>query len=126
MIASDFYDEPEALAEALRRLRHDRHDIVGLQVCDPFELDFSVDAQGTFVDLETGQRLLLDAEAVREGYLARFGAFRQALAATFRDVGAGFRTLSTAQPPIAALSAYLAARAAKGTESTDGTGEETS
>ncbi|SDU12847.1 Protein of unknown function DUF58 [Verrucomicrobium sp. GAS474] len=110
VIASDFYDETEALAGALRRLRHDRHDVVGLQICDPFELDFALDAQGTFVDLESGQRLLLDTEAVRAGYLERFGAFRAELAATFRDVGAGFETLSTARAPLDALTAYLAIR----------------
>ncbi|MDQ3623567.1 MAG: DUF58 domain-containing protein, partial [Verrucomicrobiota bacterium] len=75
IVASDFYEEEEALVAAVRRLRHDRHEVVGFQVLDPVEVDFDAASSGTFVDLESGERLRLNSEAVRAGYLKRFGAF---------------------------------------------------
>lgn len=110
VIASDFYEEPAALESALRRLRYDHHDIIGLQVLDPLELNFDFDVAGTFVDAETGSRLKLDSPAVRRGYLERFRRFCTELEDMFRDAGGDLAQLRTDEPPTAALSSYLAVR----------------
>jgi len=110
VIASDFYEEPPALAAALSRLRYDGHDLIGLQVLDPMELDFDLDQTGIWLDAETGARQDLDAAAVRAGYLQRFGQFCAGLAEQFRAAGGDWVQLRTDQPPIAALAAYVAAR----------------
>ncbi|MEO7297531.1 MAG: DUF58 domain-containing protein [Verrucomicrobiota bacterium] len=110
VVASDFYEEPAALQSALRRLRYDHHDIIGAQVLDPLELDFNSDVAGTFVDAENGSRMRLDAPAVRRGYLERFQRFCLELDTMFRDAGGDLVQLRTDQPPLAALSEYLAKR----------------
>ncbi len=109
-IASDFYEEPERLRAALQRLRYDRHEIVGLQVLDPFELDFDHDHAGIFVDAESGQRLELDSPAAREGYLKRFRKFCAELDEMFHGAGGELVPLRTDEPPLAALARYLAVR----------------
>jgi uncharacterized protein (DUF58 family) len=110
VIASDFYEDLPALEAALSRLRYDGHDLIGLQVLDPFELDFHLDHAGIWVDAESGARRWLDAPAVRAGYLKRFQQFCAGLEEQFRDLGGDFVRLRTDEPPVAALAGYLAAR----------------
>jgi uncharacterized protein (DUF58 family) len=109
-IASDFYEEPDRLRAALQRLRYDHHEVIGLQVLDPFELDFDLDHAGTFVDAETGLRLKLDSPSAREGYLKRFRQFCAELDEMFHGAGGDLVQLRTDESPVAALTRYLAAR----------------
>ena len=109
-IASDFYEEPDRLCAALQRLRYDHHEVIGLQVLDPFELDFDLDHAGTFVDAETGRRLKLDSPAARDGYLKRFRQFCTTLDEMFRGAGGDLVRMRTDESPVAALTRYLAAR----------------
>ena len=110
VVASDFYEDSAPLQAALRRLRHDGHDLIGLHVLDPAEIDFDLEAAGTFVDAESGARLKLDAPAARRNYLERFGRFRTELAETFRTAGGDLVTLRTDAPPFDALARYVAQR----------------
>ena len=109
-VASDFYEEPERLRAALQRLRYDHHEVIGLQVLDPFELDFDLDHAGTFVDAETGRRLKLDSPAARDGYLKRFRQFCTTLDEMFRGADGDLVRMRTDESPVAALTRYLAAR----------------
>ena len=110
IIASDFYEDLAPLQAALQRLRYDHHDLLGLHVLDPMEIDFDLDHTGTFADLESGARLKLDATAARRGYLERFGKFRAELEDTFHAAGGELVTLRTDRPPFEALASYLAQR----------------
>lgn len=110
VVASDFYEDLGRLEPALSRLRYDHHDLVGLHVLDPAEIDFDLEAGGKFVDAETGAELKLDAPAVRQGYLARFRAFCDELDDLFRRVGGETARLRTDRSPAAALTSYLAQR----------------
>jgi hypothetical protein len=109
-VASDFYEEPDRLQAALQRLRYDHHEVIGLQVLDPLELDFDLDHAGTFVDAETGRRLKLNSSAARDGYLKRFRQFCTALDEMFRGAGGDLVRMRTDESPVAALTRYLAAR----------------
>jgi uncharacterized protein (DUF58 family) len=110
VIASDFYEDMDRLGPALQRLRYDHHDLIGLHILDPVEIDFDLDAQGTFVDAETGGRLKLEAPAVRKGYLERFGKFCGEIDESFRSLGGESVRLRTDQSPAVALTEYLAHR----------------
>jgi uncharacterized protein (DUF58 family) len=111
VIASDFYEDPAALAGALRRLRYDNHDLVGLQVLDPAETDLALDAEGAFIDAETGERLVLDTSAVRAGYLERFRNFLAATEQLFIGEGSDYSLQLTTGSPMEALGTYLSHRA---------------
>jgi uncharacterized protein (DUF58 family) len=110
VIASDFYEDSARLAAALQRLRYDHHDLIGLHVLDPVEIDFDLDERGVFVDLETGGRLKMEAAAVRKGYLERFGKFCGELDESFRGLGGDSMRLRTDQSPMNVLAEYLAHR----------------
>jgi len=110
VVASDFYEDPALLHSALRRLRYDEHDLIGLSVFDPLEMDLQQELTATFVDAETGMRLKLDTPAVRRGYLERFNSFCAELDELFHDADGDLARLRTDQPPVAALARYLARR----------------
>jgi len=110
VIASDFYEDKTALDAALRRLRFDHQEVVAFHALDPVEIDLSEDWSGTFVDAETGQKLDLDAIAVRDGYLKRFRAFLDQTQASFLDHVGDYTLLRTDASPMPALGNYLARR----------------
>jgi uncharacterized protein (DUF58 family) len=110
VIASDFYEEPAALNAALRRLRFDRQEMIAFQTLDPMEIDLSEDLNGTFVDSETGQKLILDSVAVRRGYVDRFQKFLAQTQTSFLDHAGDYMLLRTDASPMAALGNYLGRR----------------
>ena len=110
IIASDFYDEGERFQQVLRRYRFERQEVVALQVLDPIEIDFDQDWSGTFHDAETSSRLILDASAVRAGYLERFRAFLGRVSERVRSERGDHAVLRTDASPARALGYYLAHR----------------
>jgi len=111
VLASDFYCDLLELRAVLRLFRSQRLELFGVQVLDPMEIDFSVDAAGRYVDLETGAYVPLNTAAARAGYLKRFRTFQRELVELFREHGADFVSLRTDGNPLPALAAYLARRA---------------
>jgi len=110
VIASDFYEDASALDEILRRFHYDRQEVIALHTLDPAEIDLNEDWNGTFVDAETGQRLILDAVAARQGYLERFQSFLHRTQTAFLDQSGDYSLLRTDASPMAALGNYLARR----------------
>jgi len=110
VIASDFYEDSPLLEAAVRRLRYDHHDLIGLHVLDPVEIDFDLDQTGHFLDVEDGRRLRVDVAAVRKGYLDKFSAFCGDLDELFHRAGGDVTRLRTDASPITAISGYLARR----------------
>lgn len=110
VILGDFYEDLEPLRGALNRLRYDRHELLGLQVLDPVELDFDLEVAGQFVDAEDGGGLPLNAAAARSGYLERFRRHCTDLTELFRQAGGECAQLRTDRPPLAALAEFLARR----------------
>jgi uncharacterized protein (DUF58 family) len=111
VLASDFYEDPGVLSPVIRRLRHERHDFLALQIADPSEVDFAFQDPGVFFDIETGADLLLDPAAEAGGYRERFSAHRAAITTLCRDHGCDACELRTDEPPLDALRACLARRA---------------
>jgi uncharacterized protein (DUF58 family) len=111
VIASDFYEDPSALSPVIQRLRHERHDLLALQIADPAEVDFSFQDPAVFFDIETGADLLLDPAAQARVYREQFSAHRAAVTAACRDYGCDALELRTDEPPLDALRACLARRA---------------
>jgi uncharacterized protein (DUF58 family) len=110
IIASDFYEDNTALNAALRRLRFDHQEVMALQILDPVEIDLGENWSGDFLDIETGQKLVLDTDSVRPGYQKRMEAFLEQTAVSFLDHGGTHSVLRTDVGPMSALGNYLAQR----------------
>jgi len=110
ILISDFYEPPEALAAALKRLRYSHHEVIALQVLDPAEIDFDFRESSFFHDLENGARLVIDPESIRREYQKNFNAHQKAIGSVMRDYEVDLTQFRTDAPMDGALSAYLAKR----------------
>ena len=74
-IISDLYEEPDAIQTAAGLLRHRGHDVIVFHLLDRTEIDLDGTVAGvelneanSFEDLESGERMPVITEAVRERY----------------------------------------------------------
>ncbi len=84
-ILSDWFDP--ACLDLARKLSAAGRDVLAIQVLTVTERDFPLDGGYRFRDPETGEELLGDAAALRNEFLARFGAAQADLAAAFAAAG---------------------------------------
>ncbi len=109
-VVSDLYDEPPAVAAAVRGLKGHGNDVIVFHVLDPAELDFPYGEAATFEDVESGQRLPVVPEAMRERYRELIRAHTAELSRVLVAEGIDYALLNTATPLDRALFAYLSTR----------------
>jgi uncharacterized protein (DUF58 family) len=100
-VVSDFLDAGPAEAaprwERPLRALSDRHQLLGIEVLDPRELELPAAGLITFVDPESGRELEVqtNSASVRRDYAAAALVQRQRIAAALRHAGAGHLQLRT-------------------------------
>jgi uncharacterized protein (DUF58 family) len=109
-VVSDLYAEPEAVVRAVRPLRFRGHDVVVFHVLDPAELTFPFTDAATFEDLESGGRLPIVPDAVRDEYRRLVRAHVDALSQLFVDSRIDYALFDSSVPLDHALFRYLATR----------------
>ena len=115
IILSDGFDELSVLTNALRHLRHRRHEILFLQILTPEEEEFPFRRPARFRNLERiDNQLRVDPNSLRAAYLERFQAHCQGLAEALRAMNGDYHKASTAEAPDRTLLDYLARRAFSG------------
>ncbi len=97
-VVSDLLTPPGSWAEPLRLLRAARHKVVVFEVLDPQELEFRYEGDTRFEHMESPLRLDLDASQVREAYLQRLSAHREACAALCESEGVPLLSARTDLP----------------------------
>jgi uncharacterized protein (DUF58 family) len=110
VLISDLYEEPEAVADALKPLRYKGNDIVVFHLLDRNELEFPFDEATSFEDLESGERIPVTPAALRERYLALLQAHTSQLARRLGDHGIDYSLVDTSTPLDTALFRYLSER----------------
>jgi uncharacterized protein (DUF58 family) len=112
VVVSDCYEDPESVQRGIGSLRARGHDVILFHLLDPAERDLPGDGAVTFEDLESGERLPLRPEALREKYQRHVAQHRQELARLLAQNGTDYVGLTTDQPLDVALHAYLEQRLA--------------
>ena len=115
VIISDFFDTPERVMMGLRHFRHNKHEVIVFHVLDEYELSFPFDEMTMFEGLEEAGEVVTEPRSLRDTYLDEINAFVSALQKGCRSRGIDYVQLATNQHLDVALSAYLAARSARGT-----------
>jgi uncharacterized protein (DUF58 family) len=110
ILISDFYEEPDAVLEAIGPLRFRGNDIAVFHLLDPAELDFSFRDPSAFEDLESGEQIPIVPDALAEQYKALVRTHIEALRERFSANRIDYTMLSTAQPLDHALFSYLSTR----------------
>jgi uncharacterized protein (DUF58 family) len=110
VILSDFWDNPEAIFDALSRFLHRGFDILLLHIVHPHEMDLPGAHAARFVDMESGEEVQLDPEEIRGAYrtAARERVGRIAREANDRRIDHAL--ITSGNPYIEAIEAYLGFR----------------
>ena len=110
VLVSDFYDEPQAIVEAVAPLRFRGHDMIVFHVLDPAELDFGYDQASAFEDLESGEQIPVVPQAFAEQYRALIREHSEALRTKLSELRVDYALLNTSTPLDHALFTYLSVR----------------
>jgi uncharacterized protein (DUF58 family) len=111
VVLSDLFGDLPALVGGLDHLRYLNHEVILFHILDPWERDLPIDGAIRFRDLEDGQTLTTQAEAVRDAYRKAVDDWRQALELECRKRAIDRVELTTDDPPDRALLDYLVKRA---------------
>jgi uncharacterized protein (DUF58 family) len=109
-IVSDLYEEPDVIASAVRQLRYRGHDVIVFHVLDPAELEFTFEDAASFEDLETGDRMPVVPEALRDQYRSLVSKHIEAIGRLFNDSRIDYALFKTSVPLDHALFHYLSTR----------------
>ncbi|WP_375481441.1 DUF58 domain-containing protein [uncultured Jatrophihabitans sp.] len=115
-VVSDFVDsvpsdEPPTWERPLRALAA-RHQLLGVEILDPRELELAAAGLVTFVDTETGRQLEVqtDDAAVRQRYAAAAQAQRARIATALRHAGSAHLQLRTDRDWVSDVVRFVIAR----------------
>tara|TARA_Y100000589_G_C27169151_1_gene635935 strand:- start:9 stop:908 length:900 start_codon:yes stop_codon:yes gene_type:complete len=107
IIISDFLDLEDELIEAIRILRFHKHEIVAFHVLSPEELTFPFEDYSTFVDLETGSTLSLDARSVKQNYQNSLEIYLKEIRSVMHQYAVDYQLFNTSIPIEKALVHFL-------------------
>jgi hypothetical protein len=110
VLISDFYEEPEAVLEAIKPLRFLGNDLIVFHVLDPAEIDFGYDDASSFEDLESGEQVPVVPQSLAKEYRQLIAAHIESLQTKFSEHRIDYTLLNTAEPLDRALFSYLSSR----------------
>jgi len=110
VLISDFYEEPDAVLEAIKPLKFIGNDLIVFHVLDPAEIDFGYDDASTFEDLESGEQLPVVPQSLGQEYRMLMKAHIEALTTKFSEHRIDYALLNTGEPLDRALFSYLSSR----------------
>ncbi|HEV3057432.1 MAG TPA: DUF58 domain-containing protein [Vicinamibacterales bacterium] len=110
VLISDFYEEPDAILEAIKPLKFLGNDLIVFHVLDPAELDFDYSDASSFEDLESGEQIPVVPQSLAEEYRALIRAHVETLTTRFSEHRIDYTLLNTSEPLDRALFSYLSSR----------------
>ena len=110
VLVSDLLVDRPSLFRGLRLLQSRGHDVLVFHVLDDDELDFPFNGPTRFEGMEVSEQLRCNPRALREGYLAAFGAYLEEIRRGCSQQNVDYALLRTSEPLDAALAAYLTKR----------------
>jgi len=110
VLISDLYEDPDVALRAVRQLAHRGSDVIVFHVLDPAEVHFPDDASASYEDLETGDRMPVVPDDVREQYRALVREHVSTLERRFGENRIDSLMVETSTPLDQALFHYLVRR----------------
>jgi len=111
VVISDFYTEPDELAQLLRGLAARGHDLLLVHVLAPAERQPKLEQSATLRDAETGQVMEVTREEIRDEYPKRLEQHLDSLKTLTLGMGGHYLQVDTDQPLDRTLTGYLHFRA---------------
>lgn len=109
-LISDLYAEPTEIVAAVERLKYRGNDMIVFHVLDPAEVTFQFEGATNIEDLETGEKMPIIADQLREPYQEQIQAHLDTLQREFGAKQIDYHFFDTSTPLDHALFAYLSRR----------------
>ncbi len=113
VLISDLFGDLDNVGRGLAALCARGHECLVMHVLHGDEIRFPFDRLTRFEDLESDDKLLVDAPALRQGYLDALEEWLAELRRVCHTRGVDYHLLDTSMPLDVSLSAYLGARMAR-------------
>ncbi|MFW6255974.1 MAG: DUF58 domain-containing protein [Candidatus Sumerlaeota bacterium] len=110
ILISDLFDKEEAILRGLNNLRYMGHEVIVMQVLDPWEVDLPEEGQYAFRDLETGEEIQTHPAEVRNSYRRLVEEWRDGFRKHCEDTGIDWVSCTTEEPLRKLLVDYLLKR----------------
>jgi uncharacterized protein (DUF58 family) len=110
LVISDFYEEPMKILDAFAQLRGRGNDLMAMHILDKAELEFPYDGATSFEDMETGERIPVIPEYLRDQYRQMIRAHIEKIQKLCVDQGVDYELFDTSMPLDYALFAFLSRR----------------
>jgi len=110
VLISDLYVEPKQLLDSLTELRFRGHDVMVFHILDPDEVSLPHTPVRQFQDMESGARLPVVQEQMREVYANSVHTHRESLYRQLGEQRMDYRFFDTSEPLDHALFEYLTER----------------
>jgi uncharacterized protein (DUF58 family) len=110
LLISDFYDEPDAVLDAIKPLKFLGNDLIVFHVLDPQEITFDYEDASAFEDLESREQIPVVPQSFRAQYRALIQEHITALQTRFSEQRIDYALLNTSEPLDRALFSYLSSR----------------
>jgi uncharacterized protein (DUF58 family) len=110
LLISDFYDEPDAILEAIKPLKFLGNDLIVFHVLDPQEINFDYDDASTFEDLESREQVPVVPQSFRAEYRQLVQEHISSLQSRFSEQRIDYALINTAEPLDRAMFGYLSSR----------------
>ena len=110
VVISDFYEEPEKVVDAIKPLRFAGNDVIVFHILDPAEVEFPYDDSSSFEDMETGRKMAVVPDKLRDEYRALVQDHIRSLGQLFSRNRIDYAFLNTKVPLDHALFKYLGMR----------------
>lgn len=110
VLISDFYEDPERVAEAVAPLLASGGDLIAFQLLDPAELRFPFEGAATFEDLERGEQIPVVPEDQRARYRELIEAHLEGLSRQAARTGVDWTLCDISRPLDFVLYQYLMRR----------------
>jgi uncharacterized protein (DUF58 family) len=110
IVVSDFYADPETVIDTIAPLRWKKNEVVLFHVLDRQELEPTINAPSTMIDLESGDAVEVTPEYLRTEYRDKINNHIETLKSKAQGAGMDYFLMPTDKPLDAGLREYLAAR----------------
>ncbi len=111
VIISDlFTSSDQAVVNALKHLRHLKHEIIVFHLLSKEELELDFKNVGRFIDLENGEKIVIAPKEIRGLYLEKIGSFLDYFKQNLLEANIDYQLLNTGLPLEYPLFSYLSRR----------------
>lgn len=107
VLISDFFDKEDALIDELTQLSTQGHDVLALQVLDPFEVELPTSGDFEFLGVEDGTHLQTSTEDLHREHSSVVAEWRASLRSRSLSNGLRWESVTTTEPIAPLLRRWL-------------------